>query len=212
MFRENSLYSRSFNFLGKLIAMNLLWMVCSLPVLTAGASTTSLFYCALRLHKNGDCEVFKDFFKSFKQNFLQATIIWMILLTGGMCIWMEKKAITTMPGMLPQIFSWVLAALSVLLVVIGLYVFPTLAAFDNKMIRIFTNAFYFALKNVGFVPAVAAITVLPMYFTILDTQMFGILLFVWLLLGFALTAYADAWFFWKLFKPYFPEEKELTSC
>ena len=49
-------------FLGQLIALNLLWIVCSLPVITAGASTTALYYCTLKLHKDGDIRVFHDFF------------------------------------------------------------------------------------------------------------------------------------------------------
>ena len=37
--KPGSLYDRIFGFLGQLIALNLLWIVCSLPVITAGAST-----------------------------------------------------------------------------------------------------------------------------------------------------------------------------
>ena len=49
--KPGSLYDRIFGFLGQLIALNLLWIVCSLPVITAGASTTALYYCTLKLHK-----------------------------------------------------------------------------------------------------------------------------------------------------------------
>ena len=46
-----SLFDRIFGFLGQLIALNLLWIVCSLPIITAGASTTALFYCTLKIRK-----------------------------------------------------------------------------------------------------------------------------------------------------------------
>ena len=77
--KPGSLYDRIFGFLGQLIALNLLWIVCSLPVITAGASTTALYYCTLKLHKDGDIRVFHDFFKSFKQNFKQSTLIWILM-------------------------------------------------------------------------------------------------------------------------------------
>ena len=64
--KPGSLYDRIFGFLGQLIALNLLWIVCSLPVITAGASTTALYYCTLKLHKDGDIRVFHDFFKSMR--------------------------------------------------------------------------------------------------------------------------------------------------
>ena len=28
---------------------------------------------------------------------------------------------------------------------------------------------------------------------------------IWLMVGFSLTAYADSWFMWKLFRPYFAQ-------
>lgn len=205
---ENSLFQRIFIFLGQLIALNLLWIVCSLPVITAGAATTSLFYCTLRMHKNGDCSVFKDFFRSFKQNFLQATAIWLILLLSAGCIYMERKAILTMPGMMPQIFSYIVTAICIPLILIALYVFPTLAAFENKISKLITNAFYFAVKKIFYALAVAAITIAPMYFTLVDAQLFPVYLLIWMMCGFSLTAYADAWFMWKLFRPYFSVEEE----
>lgn len=65
--KPGSLYDRIFGFLGRLIALNLLWIVCSLPVITAGASTTALYYCTLKLHKDGDIRVFHDFLKALSR-------------------------------------------------------------------------------------------------------------------------------------------------
>ena len=91
--KPGSLFDRIFGFLGQLIALNLLWIVCSLPVITAGASTTALFYCTLKLHKDGDIRVLHDFFKSFKRNFRQSTLIWILMAAAGIFIYMEKEAL-----------------------------------------------------------------------------------------------------------------------
>ena len=32
------------------------------------------------------------------------------------------------------------------------------------------------------------------------------LMLIWLMVGFSLTAYADSWFMWKLFRPYFAQD------
>ena len=205
LLNENGIFHKTFSFLGQLIALNLLWMVCSLPLVTIGASTTALHYCTLKLHKYGDCNVWKDFFKSFKQNFKQSTLVWFLLLIAAGCIYLEIKSLPTMPGMMPQIFSYVVLAVCIPLIMITLYVFPTLAAFENKTRKLITNAFYFAVKNIFFTLAIAAITTLPMFFTLIDAKLFPVYLFVWLTCGFSLTSYADSWFFWKLFRPYFQE-------
>ena len=69
-----------------------------------------------------------------------------------------------------------------------------------------TNAFYFAVKHISYVLAVAVITILPM--TLVDAKLFPVYLLIWLMFGFSLTAYADSWFMLKLFKPYFKDEEE----
>lgn len=208
---EGSLFDRIFSFLGRLILLNLLWIVCSLPVVTAGASTTALFYCTLKLHKDGDINTFKDFFKSFRQNFRQSTAIWavMVLLVG--IIYMEKQAVTTMPGSMQQLFSYVIIAVCIPLVLTALYIFPTVAAFENKILILIKNAFYFAVKKVGYAIAVAVITILPMTMTMVDAKLFPVYLFIWLLMGFSLTAYADAWLIWKVFKPYFKQTDQAEN-
>lgn len=203
---EGSLMDRIFSFLGKLIALNLLWMVCSLPVVTAGASTTALFYCTLKLHKDGDINTFREFFRSFKQNFRQSTIIWVVMILIVGFFYMEKNAVVNMPGAISQVFGYVVIVVCIPLILTALYIFPTVAAFENSIRKLLTNAFYFTLKNIGFALVIAVITILPMVMTLVDAGLFPVYLFIWLLLGFSLTAYADSWFFWKLFKPFFPEE------
>ena len=68
------------NKLADLISLNILVIICSLPVFTIGASMTALHYVVLKMVRNEEGYIIKSFFKSFKQNFRQATIIWLILL------------------------------------------------------------------------------------------------------------------------------------
>ena len=162
----------------------------------------------LKLHKDGDIRVFHDFFKSFKQNFKQSTLIWILMAAVAVFLYMEKESLVTMPGSMPQIFNYVILAVCIPLIAIALYIFPTVAAFENKTMTLITNAFYFAVKHIGYAIAVAVITILPMTMTIVDAKLFPVYLLIWLMVGFSLTAYADSWFMWKLFKPYFKEDEE----
>ena len=63
--------------------LNLLWFVCSIPIVTIGASTTALYYAALKVVRDEDSHVGAAFFRSFRQNFRQATVLWLILLGIG---------------------------------------------------------------------------------------------------------------------------------
>ena len=96
--KPGSLFDRIFGFLGQLIALNLLWIVCSLPIITAGASTTALFYCTLKLHKDGDIRVLHDFFKSLLSlSFNQADI-------RNPLRYLLMNAVTPRPAFKSQIF------------------------------------------------------------------------------------------------------------
>lgn len=54
-------------------------MVCSIPVITIGASLTAVFYAALKMARDEEGYVWKEFFKSFKQNLKQSILIELIL-------------------------------------------------------------------------------------------------------------------------------------
>ena len=64
--------------------LNLLWFVCSLPIVTIGASTTALYYASLKLVRDEDHHIVSQFFRSFRENFKQATVLWLILLGAGL--------------------------------------------------------------------------------------------------------------------------------
>ena len=73
-------------FINKLLhvlLLNLLWVVCSIPIITMGASTTAVYYVTLKLVRDEEGYTIKSFFDSFKTNFKQATLIWIILLLVG---------------------------------------------------------------------------------------------------------------------------------
>lgn len=58
--------------------LNLLFLLCSLPVLTMGASLTSLYAGLRAMIKKEPC--FQAFFSTFRKSFLRATVLWIILL------------------------------------------------------------------------------------------------------------------------------------
>ena len=66
--------------------LNTLWLICSLPIFTIGASTTALFYCTLKMAEDRDEGLTRMFFRAFRSNFKAATKLWLILLALEMCI------------------------------------------------------------------------------------------------------------------------------
>lgn len=62
------------------IMVNLLCVLFSIPIVTAGAAMSAKFYVAMKLERGEEPQVCKAFFKAFRQNFKQATLIWVVVL------------------------------------------------------------------------------------------------------------------------------------
>ena len=60
--------------------LNLLWLICSIPVFTLGAATTALYDVSLKIVRDEETSITRQFFRSFRRNFRQSTVLWLILL------------------------------------------------------------------------------------------------------------------------------------
>ena len=61
------------------MVLAILWVICSLPIITVGASTTAFYSVMMKLVVGEESYVVRSFFKAFKENFKIATIVWLIL-------------------------------------------------------------------------------------------------------------------------------------
>ena len=77
--------------LADLILLNLLFIICCIPIVTIGASITAMYYVTLKMVRNEESYLFRSFFKSFKQNLKQSTVIWLILLAVSIVLWMDFR-------------------------------------------------------------------------------------------------------------------------
>ena len=207
--KPGSLYDRIFGFLGQLIALNLLWIVCSLPVITAGASTTALYYCTLKLHKDGDIRVFHDFFKSFKQNFKQATVINLIMLAVAAILYMDLRIVGNISGTMSQVLYIVFFAFGILYMMVFLYIYPVLAKFYNSIKNTFRNAFLMAIRHLPYTVLMAVITLLPAgVFFIKSFRIQSMAIMLLCMFGFALEAFINGHFLVKIFDNYIPADAD----
>ena len=81
IFNSDSGFSKFMNRVADLFILNILWIFCSIPIITIGATTTALYSVNLKFIDNEEENLIKTFFKSFKENFKKSTIIWLIILS-----------------------------------------------------------------------------------------------------------------------------------
>ena len=77
IFSPDGALARLLNTLGNLIVLNILTIICCVPVFTAGAAMTALYTMVMRMARKEDGKIISEYFKAFKVNFKQATILWL---------------------------------------------------------------------------------------------------------------------------------------
>lgn len=110
------------------VGLNLLFLLCSLPVLTVGASLTALYAGLRAMVKKEAC--FRAFFHALRTSFVRATLLWVILLPVNVLMLFNTVSIIYyfQPGALPALI--LSAIFSVLLLGITTTVFLFYSRFE----------------------------------------------------------------------------------
>lgn len=135
--KQNGLIHRIMCAIYDLIILNLFWVITSIPIITIGASTTSLFYCVGKLVRGEDLNILRDYTKSFKVNFKQGTLIWLILLSIYMILYINITFFSELPMVWARIIVYIQFPLLMILVFITLFIFPILSRFNSSTTQIF---------------------------------------------------------------------------
>ena len=210
--------SRAFNFegpvftflsrLADLFWLNLLFIVCCIPVITIGAATTALYYVTLKMAKDEEWYITRSYFKSFKENFKQATVIWIGFLVVGMIMITDLRIVnggnTAEILSSPALGNVIMVAvflMGIVILMVGTYIFPILAQFDNTIKNTAKNAFLISIRHLPYTIAMLVITAIPVVLI-----WFFPALFILVLIMFSATAYFNSKLFNKIFVLYMPKE------
>lgn len=149
LFKYDSPLVQTCNKIVDCICLSVLWLLTSLPVLTIGAATTALYYAintGIRCDQGG---IWRAYWRSFRTNFKQATILWLLLLLvygllGSSCC---SAYTLCLNGMLPKEMFFFLLIVLVLVMAWANMIFPYLAKFRNSSKMILKNCFGIGLLN-----------------------------------------------------------------
>ena len=192
-----------------LFILNILCLICCIPIVTAGASITAMFYVTMKMVKNEESYIIKSFFKSFKQNFKQATVINLIMLVLAVILYVDMRIVKQMGQPLGQIMNIIFLAFSVLYVMVFLYIYPVLAKFYNSTRNTFINA-VLSVRHLPYTVLMAAVCACPIILVSFAPtfRMQATIALICLVIGGAVVAYCNSFFLDKIFQNYIPEDAE----
>ena len=195
-----------FEVLGKItdiIILNLLCLLFCLPILTIGASLTATYYVAMKMVKDEETYIIKEFFKSFKDNFKISSTIWMIflfvagilILDFNICSFMENK-------ILLKVLEFIFTPAGVVFVISLMYIFPIIAKFDNSIKNTMLNSILISIQNLPYTLVILGVNSIPFLLIAFFSNMWGYILFFYLIAGIGISSYINSIFFNKIFELY----------
>lgn len=207
VFNLDSPFMRGLSKVADLVWLNILTIVCCIPIVTIGAALTAQHYVVLKMVRNEEGYVARSFFKSFKQNFKQATCIWLMMALFIAMLVVDIYIFLYSSMEFPKFLVAVVFAFAIIFLLVGVYVFPVLSKFDNTVKNTIKNAFMIAILSLPKTILMIVIYALPIALVFLSLQLVPISA----LFGCSGTAYLCAMLYNGVFKKFEPEDIEDSS-
>ena len=196
-------------FVGRLVdafLLHLCWLLCCVPIVTIGASTTALYAAMMKDVADEDAHYIRAFFKSFKQNLGQGIILGLIYLIIGAilayAIFLFSQVVEANGGGFYLAAEVAAIAFCFIWLMTVVYAFPLLARFYNTIPKILMNSVYLSLKHFGWTILMDLIIVVYA-FVVFYLQFLPILI----LGGYGIVALIHAYILNHLFKPLIEESQ-----
>ena len=204
-FSLDSPFNRFMGKIADIIILSIIWILFCLPVITIGPATTAMYYVVLRLH-DPSCSVLKDFFRSFKQNFVQSLVA---ELFAGVMLFLVYMDFAVLVGTSFGKDTWPWILFGIILFAAAAWtswVFPMLSKFECGWGQLFKTPIKLSILHFLTTIIIALINLLPviLYFGAFD--IFMSVLPILIFLGPAGLAYINCIQLKKAFKWYIPVE------
>lgn len=196
MFDIDSPLMQTLGRLADLMILNFLTMICCIPIFTAGAAFTALDYMCLKLVRNEENYLIRGYFKSFKENFKQATGIWLIILWVIAAVAGDIFIMYYAPVEFPFIIRMAVLFVSIVTLCTSMFVFPMQAKFVNPVFKTIKNAFKASLLQFPKTLLMIGLFFVP----ILAVMYTNFLVPIVFLFGFSFHSYLSALLYNKFFQ------------
>lgn len=173
-----------------LFKINFFWLLCSLPIVTVGASTCAMLSALTQMRQEEDCGA-KAFFGAFRRYFGKATVLWLLTVFAALVLALDYRIVAYLefPGRMAVIVLICFCLLALTLVA-GL-IFPLLVRYPGTVRDTVVNAVLLSIAHLPKMLLVTAMNLLPLLLLVVLPQAFVLLSFLWPVCGFALIALYD---------------------
>lgn len=187
--------------IASVVVTNLLWVLCCLPMITAGAATKAMYHNIYCLLQDEECSA-RSFFGAFRADCGRTTVLWSVILVAGVALSADYYLVAYMnfPGRMLVI--GLIFFVGALLVFVSGLIFPMLSQFPMSVKDVAINGVLLSIAHLPKVFLISAMNLLPWALLLVSTKWFLMFGVFWLLGGFALIGLYNAKLLEPVFSPY----------
>lgn len=211
IFDMESPLMRGLSRLADMMLLNILTLLLCIPVVTAGASLTAMYYVERKWARKEEGYVVKPFFREFKANFKQATGEWLVMLAVIAVLALDFLMFRQAPEAFPKVLRYLVIAVSIMLYLLLQWVFPLQSHFINTVKTTFKNSCLLAIAKFPRTLAMGLLWVAAAVITVLSMLAVPQIFPIVLLFGFTAPGYVVCLLASKPFADFEPEKTELPE-
>ncbi len=184
-----------FEFMGALadvVIVNILFLICSIPVITMGASVSAMYQTIQKMQEGRLSSVFRFFGQAFRSSFKISIPAWLFQLFSGCVLFFDLN----FAGMMPKTLFWnivemVTGSLLLLWLMVSCYLLPAGIYAEKKIKEALAESLYMAVRNLPYTLVMAALNSIPAVCMMLGTYFIGVVTPIYIVAGFGVTAYLN---------------------
>ena len=185
-----------------LVILNLIFIFSCVPIITIGASTSALSYVTLKMVRGEDPYIWRNFWKSFRQNFKQGTLVWifsiLIFIFLGMDFYIINSQNTSLFAVV-RILLWIVCAVALS---VFLYVFPVISHFVCTTKQALKNALLMTFGHLPYTLMMLALAGLLLFLCSSSSKLFSMMVVLSGICGFSVVSFVYSIMFDRIFQKY----------
>lgn len=192
-FSVDSPFYRFISKLWDLVQLNFLWLLCSIPIVTMGASTVAACSVALKMAEDTEGYIARSFFKAFKENLKCGIPLGLLELVAVYAVYLDFQ----FWGATESVGFLIAGIIAVFVFTMGfIYAFPLMARYENTLIRTLKNSYDISTRYFLRTLFTAFIMAVEVLLFLWNTM----LMFIGILVGPAIVIYTICAFAIRLFR------------
>ncbi len=198
-FRGDSAYSQIMTKVFDIFWLSVISILCCIPVITIGASLSSLYYVMLKLVRDEETAVTRNYFKAFKQNFVQSLPVTLLLLVIIGILTADFHILGQNGSQNASIIYGCCVVILLAAAAVFSYVFPLMARYQNTLRRTFENAARLAASHLWQTVVMVVVNLFPLGWFLISAETFAAVFWIWIFVGMGIQSFVNSLIIRKIF-------------